>query len=111
MMTQPSGAGSAGEEKIEEVDIEVEKGKIGKTEEYRYLGNWISERGNVEKQLLEVKSKAKGMVAEAKRIGNERHTGRMSTEVHLLMYEKTIIPAILYNLEVWKVESKFKQNL
>ena len=25
-------------------------------------------------------------VVEAKRIGNERHTGRMSTEVHLLIY-------------------------
>ena len=38
-----------GKERIEEVDIEVEKGKIGKAEEYSYLGNWINERGNVEK--------------------------------------------------------------
>ena len=31
--------------KIGEVNIEVEKGKTGKAEVYRYLGNWINERG------------------------------------------------------------------
>ena len=46
------------------MDIEVEKGKMRKVEEYRYLGNWINERGNVEKRLLEVKSKDKGMDVE-----------------------------------------------
>ena len=41
------------------------------------------------------------MISEAKRIGNEGKTGEMSTEILLFLYEKTIVPAVIYNLEVW----------
>ena len=90
-----------GVEPEEEVEIKVEKGKIEKTVEYKYLGNWINEKGTVERQVKEIRSKIKGMALEAKRIGHEKKTGNMSTDVIISIYEKTIIPAILYNLEVW----------
>ena len=84
----------AGREKEEEVNIKVEKGQITRAKEYKYLGNWISEKGTVERQLEEIEGKTKGMVIEAKRIGNEDRTRIMSTEIQILMYEKTIVPAI-----------------
>ena len=90
-----------GREKEEEIEIIVEKGKIDRTKEYKYLGNWLTEKGNIERQLDEIRSKTKGMIAEVKRIGSEGKTGRMSTEVQLLMYERTVLPAMIYNLEVW----------
>ena len=88
-------------EKEEEVNIKVEKGKIKWVKEYKYLRNWVSEKGTVERQLEEIERKTKGMVIEAKRIGNEDRTGIMSTEIQILIYEKTIVPAMTFNLEVW----------
>ena len=58
-----------GREKEEEININVEKGQITRTNEYKYLGNWMSEKGTVERQLKEIELKAKGMAVEAKRIG------------------------------------------
>ena len=86
---------------VEEPEISVQKGKITKTAEYKYVGNWLNENGTVETQLKAINKKAKGMVAESKRIANEARTGKMSTSVLLLLYERTILPAITYNLQVW----------
>ena len=41
------------------------------------------------------------MIAEMKRIGDESKTGRMSTSIQLMLFKKTVIPAILFNLETW----------
>eukprot|EP00794_Sanderia_malayensis_P020626 gene20626-22661_t len=90
-----------GREQEEIVDIQVEKGKITRTQEYKYLGNWITEKGTVEKQLEMSGKKVKGMIEESKKIAAENRTGIMSTDIAILLYERTIIPAMLYNLEVW----------
>ena len=41
------------------------------------------------------------MIAEMKRIGDESKTERMSTSIQLMLFKKTVIPAILFNLETW----------
>ena len=41
------------------------------------------------------------MIAEMKRIGAESKTRKMSTSIQLMLFEKTVIPAILFNLETW----------
>ena len=33
----------------EQPEMKIKKGKIERTNEYRYLGNWIDERGSVER--------------------------------------------------------------
>ena len=86
----------SGREKAEEVEIEVEKGKITRAKEYKYLGNW-TEEVIPERQIEEVRKKMKGMVTEAIGISNQNNTGTML----LLFYEKTILPALTFNLEVW----------
>ena len=48
------------------------------------------------------KKNTEEMAAEAKAIGHESETGKVSTDVALAFYEKAISPAILYNLEVWR---------
>ena len=48
---------NTGKEEVErEPDIQVEKGKITRTKEYKYLGHWITESGTVERQLEESKA-------------------------------------------------------
>ena len=88
-------------EEEQELDIQVEKGMITRTREYKYLGNWIAENGTIERQLDEIATKCRGMVAEMKRIGDESKTGKMSTRIQLPLFEKTVIPVLLYNLETW----------
>ena len=89
------------EQEEKEPNIQVERGKITQTKEYEYLGNWITESGTVERQLGEITNKARGMVAEMKRIGDESKTGIMSTSIPLTLFENTVIPALLFNLETW----------
>ena len=91
----------SGREGIEELNIEVEKGKISRAEEYKYLGNMITESWTIERQVEEVYKKVKGMLVEAKRIGNEISAGKFSSQVLLTIYEKTMVPVITYNLETW----------
>ena len=74
-----------GREKIENVEIEVEKGMIEKTECYKYLGNVVTSEGTVEGQVKEVRNKVKGMVKEVKRIGVEGKVGKMDTSLRLLL--------------------------
>ena len=85
----------------QELEIQVEKGMIMRTRQYKYLGNWITENGSIERQLEEITTKCRGMVAEMKRIGDESTTRKMSTRNQLLLFEKTMIPALLYKLETW----------
>ncbi len=91
----------SGKEKEKEPNISVEKGKITRTKEYKYLGNWLTENGTIERQLQEIKTKTIGMLAEVKRIGDESKTGILSTTIQLMLFEKTVIPVMLFNLETW----------
>ena len=86
---------------MEEVHIEVEKGIIQQTKEYKYLGNWINSKGNMDRHLEESEGKIKGMVAEVKRIGNKNKVGVLDLQIQLLLFEKTIMSTILFNLEAW----------
>ena len=51
-----------GKEKEQEVNINVEKGRIEKAEEYKYLGTYITASGTIEKHLEEIHKKMKGMI-------------------------------------------------
>ena len=87
-----------GRDKIENVEIEVEKGMIETTEWYKYLGNVLTSEGTVEGQIKKVRNKVKGMVKEVKRIGEEGKVGKMDTSVRLLLWERIIIPTLIFNL-------------
>ena len=49
------GTGKGTEEK--EIDINIKKGKITSTNEYKYLGNWMNEEGTIERQIKEIERK------------------------------------------------------
>ena len=88
-----------GKEKDEKVELSVKRGNIRRVEEYTYLGITITEHGTIEKHLNEKMHKGMGMIKDINKIGSEYHVGQMSTSVQLLLYEKTVIPSLTYNLE------------
>ena len=53
-----------GKKKVEEANIEVKMGKVERTNEYKYLGNWIGEKGTVEIQTEKKMKKSYRWVSE-----------------------------------------------
>jgi len=74
---------------------------VKKTEEYKYLGSRMNQKGNLERQIEEIERKALIIGREAERISKEENLGKFSTEGRLVIYEKTIAPVLTYNLDVW----------
>ena len=89
-----------GREKDEEVVASVKDGKIERTNEYKYLGMWITEENNILKQISEHKDRLKMMMREIKNVGNKCKVGSRDAEVQRLLYESTVIPTITYNMEL-----------
>lgn len=90
-----------GKTESEKPNIKLKKGEIKEAEEYKYLGNWICSKGTLERQIKEIAGRIKGIIKEIKTLGQEEKVGKYSTEAQLLMYEKTAIPVITYNMECW----------
>ena len=90
-----------GKKPEEEPEIELTNGKVMKTEEYKFLGNWIDSKGTVERQLDEVERRTIGMTRELTRLTNDSELGRCATDAKLIMYEKTVVPSLTFNLEMW----------
>ena len=86
---------------VEPLEIQVKRGRIEQADKYKYLGNWMSTNGTVSEQIENIERKVEGMILEACKIGREEQLGLLSTEARLLIYERTIVPAITFNLECW----------
>jgi len=90
----------------------LRKGKVKKTGEYNYLGNWLPESGKIERQIEELEKKKNLFATEVMRIAKEDQLGKMSTEARLLIYEKTVVPTLTHNLECWtNIEERYFQRL
>jgi len=101
-----------------ELTIEVKRGKVEKTEEYKYLGGWMNQKGNLERQIEEIERKALIIGREAERITKEEDLGRLSTEGTLtltltLIYEKTCGCDVWTKIgkEEWKKMEKIQGRL
>jgi hypothetical protein len=88
-------------EEVEEVKIEVRKGKIGRTESYKYLGDHYNKTGcnihKIQKRMV----KAKYMAYEVKRMGSVKRVGKAATKVRLMLMEVILKPTLLANTETW----------
>ena len=51
-------------------------------------------------------AKLEPMIREIKHIGNENKVGAMNAQIQKLLYETTVIPAVIYNMEVMTNVSK-----
>lgn len=85
----------------EEPKVKLSGGEMESTEEYKYLGNYISSEGNIKRQLKEIRGKAEGIIKGISTMASEHNLGTMSTEARIMLYEKTAAPSLYYNLEVW----------
>ena len=96
----------------EEVKVELKKGMVKEVDEYKFLGNWINSKGNLERQIDDIERKAEGIITNIIRMTKEEDLGELSTEARLIMYEKTGVPTLINNLECWtKIEEKEMERI
>ena len=81
--------------------IEVRKGKINKTKEYKCVGDYYDESGNNELKIKKKMEKSNYMAYETKRRGAYTIVGHAYMSVQLLLLEMTVKPALLANTETW----------
>ena len=85
----------------ENVRIEVRKGEIGSTDEYKCLGDYYDTRSNNEIKILKKMEKAKFMACEIRRKGASSKVGHANMAVRLLLLETIAKPTLLSNTETW----------
>ena len=95
-----------GKELEEEIDEKVKGGKVSKTEEYKYVGLWISKKGDCALHISKKAKQIKGEVVALKSIANYYNTGGAFVNVRLELYESCIVHSLLYNLEGWNKITK-----
>ena len=73
--------------KVEEIEVEVRQGKLKRAKIYKYLGNIVNEKGNMDDQLKYMEQKLNAVVREAKNICCQYNVGRYEMESKKLVYE------------------------
>ena len=83
----------------------IKRGKIGRTDTYRLLGEWYNERYDHETSLKVKENKIPGMIAQIKHYGDTYRVGNMALQVRIQIFTSTVIPTIYDNVETWSVVS------
>ena len=85
----------------EEVNINLRKGKVQKTEEYKYLGDYYDRSGKNEGKIRKKMEKAKYMAHETKRMGSYGNVGNAAITVRMILLDMVVKPSLLSNAETW----------
>ena len=94
---------SSGSGQTERIEGSVQEGPIEETNVYKYLGFWITQKHTIMRHIEANKAKLVPMIREIKHIGNENKVRAM---IQKLLNETTVIPAVIYNIEVMTNVSK-----
>ena len=91
----------------EEVIEERLKGEIVQESDiYKCLGMVINELGNVKDHILELDRKCEVINREISAIGANHQVGKEDIRVKLKLYETCLMPALLYKLEIEKIQER-----
>ena len=86
---------------LRNIEEKVMKGKIGQTNEYKYLGDIFDERGSNMTNIKKRGEKLQYMIQTMVQYSSMIIQGKDSVETGLLIMEAIIMPTILANSETW----------
>ena len=99
-------------EKYQILKTRVKRGEIKRTNEYKFLGEWYTEKGDGEKSIQEKENKSKGIAAQIKYYGDPYRVGDMSIQVKMQIFRSTAIQTIYHEIEGWsKINKKQVEKL
>ena len=79
-------------------DIEVQGSAVEVVDEFCYLGSYISQNGNFEKDVKVRIGKASAIFGKMKKVWRNKHINLLT---RLRLYEALILSTLLYGAEVW----------
>ena len=79
-----------GRRNVEEIEVDVKQGRIGKAELYKYLGSMVNEKGNLDDHLKLMESKASGCVRDRKKMCCQYKIGKYEMEAKVVVYNMLV---------------------
>ena len=95
-----------GSKNIQELETQVKRGKIRRTQKYKYVGNWYNEKYNHETSIKAKANKAQGIISQIKYYGDSYKVGNMVYQVRMQIFESTVVQTIYHNVETWSKITK-----
>ena len=95
----------------EEMHLEVQAGRIGRAEKYKYLGDMYDESGTNVSKINHKESKINMMIMDIKRETSSRKLGKAAISARLMLMQGIITPTILANTETWHNITKREQTM
>ena len=94
-----------------EIELEVKAGKIGKTTEYKYLGDKYNEKGSNISKIEHKGKEIEGMVRDIIRESTSKIIGSSSLQVRLMLMNVIATPTLLSNTETWFNINKTEEKM
>ena len=86
---------------LEDIRVEINQGMLRRTEKYKYLGNFVNEKGNMDAQLEYMETKIPCVIREGNKLCCPQKVGKAEIDAKILVHKAQIVPAVFYNLEAW----------
>ena len=96
--------------KEEELELKVASGSIGRTKQYKYVGDMYDEKGTNASKIRFKEEKLPLMINRVKDESSERKIGKAALTVRLMLIEVVISPTILSSTETWHNITKQEQQ-
>ena len=86
---------------IDEIEVEVNQGKITRTKQYKALGNMLNEKFNMDDQLKLMEKKTGGVISEGRKLCCSSRVGKFEIDAKILVYDTMAVKAVFHNIETW----------
>ena len=90
-----------GSRNVEDIEVEVTQGKLGKTSVHKVLGNYVNDKGNMEDQLKFMEEKLGGVISETNKMCSQDKLGKLEWEGKKTVYDDQLVHALFHNTEAW----------
>ena len=90
-----------GSRNVEDIEVEVTQGKLGKTSVHKVLGNYVNDKGNMDDQLKFMEEKLGGVISETNKMCSQDKLGKLEWEGKKTVYDDQLVHAVFHNTEAW----------
>ena len=95
----------------EEITEEVEQGRISITDKNNYVGIILNEKGNLQDHIVAKDFAMSGVCNQIIAIGSPSQVSGQFVIVRLELFQKCLVPALIYGLAAWGSISEVEINL
>ena len=90
-----------GKGKKEDINEEVQSGKVRTVDKKDYMGMMLNEKGNLTDHIEEIDRKALNTCNEILAIGSPNQVGGLYLNVRLVLFQKCLLSSAIYGLAAW----------